>query len=295
MKPVHTYILIGGIALVVGAAGGFLAKQILGQEKTVYIGDVNSLEVDAKEIKQRYDNYSGSTPEKDFTAAELINIGLESYRQCEYSFSYGIGTAKTIVQQTIRNAQIRNKNNYFEESISESGIVHVANRMTQTGVDGDISLYNGKSTSSETADYGSEPVVRTAQDYKAYLGRTLSEMFIYTISDATVLTKEVSKLDSGEYQIKVSLDPDRSTYHYKYQMKNISNLDALPSFDYVNLTFTFTSNMMLKHLKVDEGYKATMGFTVSINNEIEYYYFPNQEMAIPDLSTNINYSWIGGN
>ena len=292
MKAAFVYFLIAAGALTVGTTGGIVVKRLSG-EVVEYEGfNSDSLELDSEQTLNRYGSYKGNNVEKDFTAAELITVGLEKYRRCENSYSYGIGTANTIVSQSIRNFQIKNGDDYFEESISKSSFVSLADRMTQHGKDGQISLYHGSAANEETGEYTDNARVFEQQDYVDYLGKTLDKMFIYIISNVTVTDSEINK-DNSEYKINVSLNPDFATYHYKYQMLNISGLDELPSFEYVNLKFTFTEDMMLKHLSVDEKYSAKMGFKVSITNNIEYSYFPNQYMKIPSLNEKLNYS-LGG-
>ena len=292
MKTGIIYISIVASALSIGVAGGIVAKKILGGEETVYVGDANSLEIDMVALNKKYETYSGKTPEKDFSVAELINISFEKYRNCEYSYSFNVGVANTVVSQSVRNFQIRNGNEYFEESISRSSMVKLANRMTQSGKDGNITLYSGSATSDETANYGSSGKEYSQEEYENYLGKTLDAMFIYVISDNTVLDGNVDKTDDG-YQIELKLDPELSTYRYKRQMKNISNLDNLPSFDSVKLTYQVDKDLMLKTCHIDETYKATMGMTVTIVNDFNIYYHPNEKMEIPSLNEMLDYSVKG--
>ena len=235
-------------------------------------------------------------PKKGFTEAELINIGLEKYRQCENCYSIGVGTASTIVSQTIRNAQIKNGDHYFEESISYSKMVAIANRVDQVGQDSDISLNKGKATGSEDVSYTSEVTTFKAGDYKKTWGKTLDEMFIYLISNETV-KKEGSKIERTDEYIKVivNLDTDISSYYYKLQMKEISSLDKLPVFEYLKHTYVFDKDMMLKYCKVDEKYQASMGVTATIHNTIDYYYHANEVMNIPKENETIDYSIEGEN
>ena len=290
MKTPVIYVSIIGAALALGAVGGVVGKKLLGDESIVYEGDANSIDFQIEPVYKEYLSYSGD-PLKKFTPAELINIGLENYRRCEKSYSVGIGVADTVVQQTIRNFQIRDGEQFFEESISNSSMVSLANRMWQTGKDGNIFICRGTADGAEKGNYPSNDTEYSQEDYTNLLGRTLDSMFIYTVTDSTVLTSDIDNKDG--YVITVTLDPVVGPYHYKFQMKNISNLDALPTFESVKLTFTFDKNLMLQHLSVDETYNAKMVISVTIHNTIEYYYFPNQEMKIPDKSESLDYTAKG--
>ena len=120
-------------------------------------------------------------------------------------------------------------------------------------------------------------------------------MFIYLISNETVL--EGSKIEKKDDLIKVSvkLDPSISTYYYKIQMKEISDLDKLPVFEYLNHTYVFDKDMTLLYCKVDEKYQASMGVTATIHNTIDYYYHSNVMIDIPKENETVDYSIEGEN
>ena len=283
-----TFVLIA----VAGVTTGIVLKHRFGQVEIDY-GDFNpeNYRMDSKALLKEYQK----NPNKNFTAAELVNIGLEKYRQCENCYSIGVGIADTIVNQTIRNAQIKVGNHYFEESISYSNMVAVANRVDQIGQDNDITLNKGKATASDEASYKSDTITYKAEDYKKTWGKTLDEMFIYLICNETVL--EGSKIEKNDETIRVTinLDTDISTYYYKVQMKEISSLDRLPVFSYVTHTYTFSKDMTLLHCTVDEKYQASMTVTANIHNTIDYYYHSNVVMNIPKENETIDYSIEGEN
>lgn len=291
-KTLFSYILIVGITGTAGATTGIVGKRVFGQEEIDYTGfNPESLRMDGAALVTEYD----SNPNKNYSAAELINIGLEKYRQCENSYSIGIGIADTVVSQTIRNYQIKNGDKYFEESISKSSMVALANRSFQDGKAGNIVLTLGKPSNEDTASYPENGTSYSQDDYKAYLGKTLDEMFIYLIHNNSLLKDEtnIEKLSNGDIKVTASLNPDLATYYYKIQMKNISNLDRLPSFNYLTHVYTFDSNMMLKHLHADEVYSASMGISVTIKNTIDYYYYPGEYLKIPKYNEKLDYSIKG--
>ncbi len=293
-KTIILYSTIVGVAVILGVCAGVLAKLTMSKENTDYSDfDPEQYRVNSKKLLEQYE----ANPKKSFTTAELINIGLEKYRQCENSYSIGVGNADAgIVNQTIRNAQIKNGNTYFEESISNSSMVHIANRVEQNGIGGQIYFYKGKATGAEACKYTDNKVEYVGQDYKNDWGKTLDEMFIYLISNDTVIegSDSVEKTDDGLIKINISLDKDISSYYYKIQMKTISKLSGLPTFDYLKQSYVFTSDMKLLYCKVDEKYQASMGaITTGIHNIIEYYYHADEYQAIPTLEERINYSLEG--
>lgn len=290
-KSLLTYILIVGIAGTAGVTTGIVGKRLLGQEEIDYSGfNPEEFRADGTALLAEYN----SDPNKNFTAPELVAIGLEKYKNCENSYSIGIGIAATVVEQTIRNYQIKNGDQYFEESISKSSMVGVANRAIQNGKDGEISLFLGKANGAESASYPEEGTVYNKEDYKKYLGKTLDEMFVYLISNNSVLKDGTEiKKTSNEVEVTLNLNPDIATYYYKIQMKNISNLDKLPVFSYLKHTYIFDKNMMLKHAHIDEDYSASMGITVNIRNNIDYYYYANEYVKIPNYNENLDYTVKG--
>ncbi len=285
------YPLIVVLAGAVGVGSGIFIKRRFGQEKIDYSNfDASALALDSKELLKEYEK----NPNGDFTPAELVNIGLEKYRQCENSYSFTVGSAETIVNQSIRNAQIKNGGSYFEEQISKSSMVSLANRISYTaGVD-EITKHIGEATSEESANYSGESKSYTTEEYKTEYGRTLDEIFIYIIGNETVYDDAtVEKQSNGNIKISISLDPDLATYYYKVQMKNTSSLDDLPTFNYVKHVYTFTSDMVLLHSYIDEKYQASMGVTVSIQNKLDTYYHANEYLKIPELNETFNYSTEG--
>ena len=285
------YGIIAAATVSLGIAGGIIIKKKFGGEEITYSGfDPETFKADSKALLKQYEE----NPNKEFTAPELVNIGQEKYRSCKNSYSIQVGLAKTIVDQTIRNAQIKNGDKLFEEAISKSSMVAIANRYNQQG--DSVSLYKGDVTSEETATYSKDKVDSfKAADFKKDWGKTLDEMFIYIISNKTVnLSKCKTEKKGSQTKVTLDLDPAIATYYYKIQMKTMSNLAALPTFEYVKQTYTFDANMMLLHCKTEEKYKAAMaGVSAEIVNNIDTYYHANKYIKIPDLNQKVNYSLKG--
>ena len=214
MKSLWIYVIIGSTAFAVGATGGIIGKRFIAAAKTQYIGEIETMDIE--DLMKRYNQ----NPNQNFTPAEMINIAMEKYRTCENCYSVSKGTANTVVNQTIRNYQIKNGDDYFEESISRSSMVKLADRMTQHGKEGDIKFYHGKADSEEVGSYPSDPKVYNQEDYTNFLGRTLNQMFIYVITDNTVLddgtkvekTKDGSKGNKSSASNKVEVKKSNPTY-----------------------------------------------------------------------------------
>lgn len=289
-KALIQYSVIAACAIGIGVGGGIIAKKKLGPVEIDYSGfDSNSFQADAKALLKEYE----ANPNKDFTAAELVNIGLEKYRNCENSYSIGVGQASTIVNQSIRNFQIKNGGKYYEEQISRSSMVNLANRVLADSEN--ATVYKGKAKDTEVPEYSNEPQILNNDEFKQIWGKTLEDMFIYIISNETVdLDKSSVEKKDGKVYVSLELDPDIASYNYKVQMKSLSSLSALPTFEYLRQKYVFDSNMTLLHANFDEKYAAAMsGISATIVNDIEYYYHANEYLKIPEINEILDYSIEG--
>ena len=301
-KNLLIYLIIGASCLVVGGAIGIIGKKVLGQE----IVDDSSFnpekfKADGAALLKKYENYTGTTPEKEFTQTELVNIALEKYRRYEHSMSVGIGLAlaKSVgitVNQEIRAAQVRNGDQYFEESVSKSDMVACAYRFYQTGTDSGVNSYEGTDVSKDAtrATYANNPKHYSLEGYKKDWGKTLDEMFIYIVSGKTVLSNEPLSRDGTDYVITLNLNVDTSTYYYKSQMVSVSGLSSRPVFTLEKLTYVLTKDLDLKRLTCEEAYSASMaGISAQTASTLNYYYFPNYVREIPELNEKIDYTMEG--
>ena len=289
-KALIQYSIIAVCAAGLGVGGGIILKRKLGPVETDYSGfDSSSFAADSKALLREYEK----NPNQEFTPAELVNIGLEKYRQCENSYSIGIGQASTIVNQQVRNFQIRNGDTYYEEQISKSSMVSIANRVIEN--DEGTTLYKGKAKEVEVPEYSGDPKSMSPEDYKKSYGKTLPEMFIYIISNDTVDTdKSTITKKEGKIFINLELDPEIASYNYKVQMKTLSDLSSLPTFEYLRHTYVFENDMTLVHAYFNEKYVATMsGINATIVNSLHYYYHANEYKKIPEINEVLSYSVEG--
>lgn len=295
-KTLLSYILTIGICAVAGAGTGVILKRTVGPIDETYPPGFNpkTYAADIDDIMSRYNALSDKSINglRNFSDSEVVNIVLEKYKAQDYCWSIGIGNAYTIITQTIRNAFIKNGNNYFEEQISHSNIVAVATRSIQAGAGENIDFYKGNCSAPEKATYPSSPSqTYTASKYKDYLGKTLDEMFIYIISDKTTVNSSRT-IKGDDVIINLELNPNLSTFYYKTQMKNLSGLSNLPPFSEVKLTYTFSKDLILKHLLADETYTATkegVPVPAETHDIIDYYYHAGEEKAIPASNESIDY------
>ena len=298
MRKIFRYPIIIVTAAALGIGVGVVSKKVFGPTEIDYGDfDFGALKVNAAEIVKKIDSYTGSADIIDnFTVGEVLNYSMEKFRTCENCCSFTFGAAETIVNQDIRGCLIKNGDKYFEESVSKSSMVSLANRMYQNGKDADVSLYHGKkgsvgiSENSSSAEYSETNKENfTSNGYRETYGKTLDEMFIYLISDQTITNSNIVDLDNGGYAITVELDPDLSTDGYKNQMYNISGLDERPVFSSVKLIFTLDKDLVLKKLTIDENYTAKMMVNAKTHGNVNIYYFANEFVKIPELNESVTY------
>lgn len=295
-KLLLTYILTIGICAVAGVSTGIILKKTIGPIDEMYPPgfDPKEFSPDVDAIWKKYEGLSDKSINgvKSFSDADVMNVAFEKFRRMPNCYFYSIGDAKTIVTQTVRNAFIKNGDEYYEDQISFSSMVALAKRSYQHGKDGPIIVHDGTPRDSEHATYPQTPTKKfEKEEYKEYLGKTLDEMFIYVISDKTTI--DSSRTTRGDdVVIKMNLNPNLSTFYYKTQMLNLSGLSNLPPFEEVKLTYTLSKDLVLKHLSIDETFTATKeGIPVpaKTNNILEYYYHVG-EMKIPSWNEEFDFS-----
>lgn len=303
MKAIALYSIIGGSALLIGAGAGVVYKRVVLEPEQNIVGfNPDICKPDGEKLINDIESVGDfKSAVNKFEPVDIANYATEKYKTYENSVSFCFGTAETVVSQQIRNAQIKNGDQYFEEAISKSSMVGIGKRMYQQGLDGTLHLYNEKGAGDVAIDgdyvhtaFNSSPQDMTPEEYKVLFGRTIPDMFIYCVHQITVIDGSVETLANGGYKVKLELDPIMGGYNYRFQMQTISGLDSLPTFEYIKLTYTLDSTLNLKHITCDEKYKATMGMTVDIANILEYDFFPNQYWKIPELNEDVSYSSLKG-
>ena len=300
MKRVFIYLIIVASAATIGTGVGFAGKKLFGPVNNIY--DTSGLKIDAAQIVKKIDSYTGSKEKVDaFSTGEVLNYAMEKFRTCENccSFTFGVANAKAPivgnVPQAIRSCLIKNNDKYFEESISKSSMVSLANRMFQSGIESNVDFYSSVGSidildNGASSEYSESSVEEYSSNaYKEKFGKTLDEMFIYFISDDTILNSNIEKNDNG-YVINVELDPISSTANYKNQMYNISGLSGLPEFKNVNLAFTLSKELKLNKLSINENYTAKkLGIDADTNGVIDIYYYSDEYIKIPELNESVQY------
>lgn len=298
MKSIVLYSIIGASAIAVGAGAGTVYKRcFVAPSEKIEGFDPNNCKPNAEELFKKVEK-AGSVKNavQQLKPFEIVNYAFEKYKACEYNVSFCTGMAKTIIDQEVRSAQIKRGTTYFEEQISKSSMVGVGKRMLQEGEKADTKIYNETGSAdvyiegtSVHTNFKSEFETVPYESYKEAWGRNLPDMSIYLIAESTVEKQEIAETDKG-YKVTLELQPQKGAYNYRYQMKTISGLDDYPSFQFLNLTYELTKDLEMRAMTEKSKFHALMGVSVDIENTINYYYFPNEQSEIPEITEDFDYA-----
>lgn len=285
--------IIGTVVATVAIGCGVGVGLYLGQEFITPQTDYSSLnaeelEDDNKSLFNSYLKTNNNDYIKSFEPYQLANIGLYKMSQCDFIRSTDIGEVNASgIVQTIYGTSIKENGKYFNESISDSSLVHVARRFYQTN--DSVDVYSGSVTSFNTASWSKDAKeTLTANEFESLWGKTLERRSIYVVSSKTVLESSVEEQDST-YIVNVKLDPTLSVIRYVKQMKMMSDLSRYPEFSKVEITFTLDKDLTLLTSTVNEDYKVWKFGPHDSSSTLTSTYFYSNDSDIPDLNTNCKY------
>lgn len=292
-----------GSAVTVGYFAGSFAHSMFGPGPETDYSSLPDEPLDMEALMLEYHGLdSESTDYSDvFEPVEAARIAFDLFSSSENHFSQSSGEAVALglVHQAIHSTHIRQGNDFFEESLSYSGMVKDALRMYQDG--DEVVQYRGVTSSDMTsASFEKDGNLYDVDEYVDLMGRTLENPCNYTLDYLSVLDKNefvttsFTKNDDDTYSLVLALDPILSVQGYVRQMKTISNLASYPSFDYVDLTFTLGEDLSLISMNTHESYHATLasGIGSAISSTITTNYFTDVVIQIPNVDESVSYSAI---
>ena len=224
MKKIFIYTIVVASSLAAGSLLGFGSKKLFKKEIDYSNADISAYVPDYQAIVDEIDGYTGNKGlfEK-FSTSKVLNYSLEKFRTSENcaTFTFGLSHS-SVVDQLIRGCDIKNGNEYFEESLSKSKLVSVASRIYQTGAKSTAKFYQGSESDLVINDneaytsYSNSYKSFDSATYKATYGKTIDEMFIYLICEEGILSKTVTSNSDG-YKVACKFDNEISTYFNKIQ------------------------------------------------------------------------------
>ena len=269
---VFVYPSIFLLSAALGLGVGWKVHETFRQPLVKTIGNADAYSVDVEAVMDHYQKVkaSGGHYENELQPYEFVCVGYQLFSQHEYSASRGVGTSlSTGVTQAIQSATYRKGDRYFEESNSV-GFVNLYDRMYQEG--DQVTKYWGKSKTYS----GLKPQVVSTEEYKAQMGRLVSEGLAYIVSPGTMSQTDLSgdglsgveKDADGNYIVDFEADPAASTLNYIHQMKSISGLSDYPFFNYCHLRWKLDANLNLQWFQTHESYVANMGITANCEGKL---------------------------
>ena len=293
---VITSSIVGTIAIGLGVGAGFLIYNYAANFGGADYSGVNvaALTDDIGKAKAKFEvaKSSGQPLEEALKPYEMVNLALDKFSAYESTKTIGLGSALSVgITQIIQSIQIKNGEQYFEESNSTSSVVKLYDRMYQEG--DTTTTYWG-----ESSDYAShEKKTYTNEEYADFMGRNVSETMVYVISSKTSISDEakvqskkgasrIEKTSDG-YTVDLELKPGKAVVNYVKQMKNISGLTGYPSFYYCHLTFHLNSDLLPIDFTSYEKYnatKASVPMPVDIEGSLTTYFYYGETYEIPDLT-----------
>lgn len=279
------------LAIVFGCFGGFLLASAL-SPKGVDYSDMNSNGYEDNVVKIYNDYLSSPKDPLFYSPNDLANIAIYKYSLQKYTSSDITASAVSmgVTQKTVGKS-IRNDEEFFNESISQSSFVKVAKRFYQS--QDKIDIYSGEivnDSNGVSAQYSLEQEV-SPSEYEESWGRTLDRPVIYSISSKTTLdTSQTILQDDGTYRVILDLDPLTSVLRYVKQMTQMSNLGTPPEFTKVHLEFTLDSDLNLMEMNVSESYYVwVFGKNFTESTLTEKYSIYEEGIVIPDSNEKIFY------
>lgn len=205
-----------------------------------------------------------------------------TFQQKDEWYSSYQGYVYTTVDQDVKTVKQFKDGRLISTDISTSSMVNVArefcyipsaDRVIWREASGGPASYNGFDTPWKTGDPVGNMTISGPEGFKAKNGLPATELSVYIFREDTVLSAEpVVDNGNGTYTITYHMSPevwkaeDGSTEgaaaYYANQMKFTGGLTKVPSFDAIDISFTFNEKWENLKTEAHEKYTATMGFTV---------------------------------
>ena len=295
-----TSVFLSLVTTAVGGMGGYVLFDIFHPSETSSFVDYQT-DYDRKKISSALQQGKGTS----LSAIDLTNYALDLQVESPYALTIGTGlvNAAAGVKQTIESCTLTTPEGIFNQNISESSIVHTANRFYDDGTK--MKTYTCKKTDEWTSSLPSKDM--TYDDYiqsygrlikgeywvreaepeptkavpERYLSTTpskglkdhrLNGVIIYTITPGTVTDSRITKTENG-YHLHLTLDYLKATFYYSVQMKTTGSLDARPTFTASELEFDLDSSGHLLSSFFKDSYRVKTGITTDASDEMTQYYF----------------------
>lgn len=193
------------VSIAIGVGGGILFFNLNHTETGIissYASEGNVLSRD--EMKKKIDNNTDFVTEYQNKAYELINYSL--HNQAEYPYSLTIGTASVnaVITQNVKSTTYTTPDVIYNQNVSESSVVHTANRFYDYKIDNKIECYLKQTPDQWTSNNRNEATYYSYDEYIQLYGKLLLGSYYCTATD---------KLDADTHPIAdIYLTDDKKVY-----------------------------------------------------------------------------------
>lgn len=183
--------------------------------------------------------------------------------------------------QTVHNRKYINVDEAFQESISNSSIVHVAKQRYVTS--NDYLIRNGKNgTITENSASFEDVKAITRESYLNQFGSFPFNFTNYVLNKESVNSYEV--IENGEnFVCKYNLNVDVATVKYARETKTMAGSSSLPSFVGANIVVTMDKNWIVSQIDTYDEYDIDIIARVRCKARLQnYYYYQTDPYNIPE-------------
>lgn len=248
--------------------------------------------VSKSDLETTYLNKPSNGKPKSQDEMDNIFIALNVLKNASYyeSESSGEVVAKKSVKlatQTVNSRRIITPEASFNESISISTFVKVAEQVYS---DGDKFLKReANKVSGSNVKWNNKVSAFTNTQYKQSYGYYFSDPSRYVINEKTIIG-DIEVVNNGigrKYTYKFNLDPSIAPYYYKKSIKKLSGSSTEPIFKYIQMSITFDYKWRISKIETVEEYSITMGVLGKVNctaTLVENFKNINKNISIDEAS-----------
>ncbi len=227
------------------------------------------------------------SPDKGYSGLDVFGRLNWTFQQKTEWYSSYQGYVYTTVNQDVKTYKQFKDGRLISADITTSSLVNAArqfcyipsqDRVIWREAAGGPSTYNGFDTPWEQGAPRGNMTISGPDGFKAKNGLPATELSVYVFREETILSSDPA-VDNGDgtYTITYHMNPavwqaeDGSTEgapaYYSNQMKFTGGLTDVPTFEDIEISFTFNENWENLKTEAHEKYTATMGFTVGCEAE----------------------------
>ena len=226
--------------------------------------EIDLSNLDEKTLQTQYLEKPAYQRPKSQDPMDNIFIALNVLKNASYYESESIGevSAKkgiTLATQKVKNRRIITPAAAFNESISVSSFIKVAEQLYITK-DAILKREANKVSSDTNIKWKDTVDSLTNEEYLEQYGYSFKDPTRYIINEKTFIN-DIEIVNNGlgrKYTYKFKLEPLIASYYYKTSVKELSNSSTDPTFKSIEITMTFDYKWRMSEITTNEIYEVTI-------------------------------------